>query len=190
MKFTLDNHLNVFKRMFSSQRVSSRIYLLLLLLTILLYGLAGIFPLTGIIVKKVTVQKELEELNTSLADKLDRLSGLEGILNKADEYTGYLGEAIPTKPNEQVFITKMASLAGRCGFKQRGVTFQVSENGELKTNIRYEGMFSQIPYLVGEIEKMPRVAKITKFDYSLHEGVANVNVELTIYYAEKEAIDL
>lgn len=185
MNDRLKKQLYTYKRSLEDKKVYTSLYVLLLFITIFVYGMFGLFSLYKVTREKINTINNLKNLNSRLSYKVDDMLAMRDTLQQVRYYTQNLERAITTSAKLEDYIVSLSNAAGGAGFSQKNLYKQAAKGGEIDLLVRFQGSSNQLLPLIKAVENLHRLTKITGINYNIREDTAMVELRLKIYYLDK-----
>jgi hypothetical protein len=180
------------KGILSDPATSLKAHLFLAFLSLVLFGLLGLYFSVANIKKNL---KELESLKaeefTLQNNKFDLVEAKEALI-RAEPYLGLLDEAIPNEEELHLYLPVLAQKASTSGFilTDMGSSQTLPESVSLGTS--YKGDIMSSHTFFGVLEQSPRPGNIQfiEYLYDPDKETQKTKVEFSIYFVPYNVLDL
>jgi hypothetical protein len=185
MNEQLTKQLSTYKRTLENRKVQSTIYTILILVTIFLFDLYGIYTLIKVTKNRHTTLQKLDKLNNDLEYKRDRTDILKKKLEESQLYLDMLENVVPKKPLVENYMVDLVGIAAKHGFKQERLQKRRTVDNYVEVRVFLKGQRDQFVPFIQSLEKTDRLSVINRLYYSLEEETVNVELAIKIYYLER-----
>ena len=185
MNERFSRQVNTYRRSLEDKKIYTTLYAVLLVFALVVYGLLGIVPLVQVTRRKLTTLADLKTLNRNLEMKRDSLSDVKDKIDLARAYIYGLDEAVPVQPTVETYMVGLVGSAATTGFKQRSLYVQTFDDESLELSATFQGSALQLASMLQALEAAERLTVLERFNYTLREETANLDMVLKIYYLER-----
>lgn len=162
---------------------SPKFYLYWAILSVVILGFFGIFPLGKVLISKINTLQELKKINVELEQKVKDLVTARNQLEDLNAYTPYLDAYLPKKIILQNYMIDFVSAASSSGFFVQRFNPQKETKEGLLVNITLEGDGDTYD-LIREIESLGRVTRISNITVTNVKDRQQVVLEVLIFKSE------
>ncbi len=185
MNEQMRKQLNTYRRNLENKRIQSIIFSFLLVFTILVFDLIGVYSLVNITRRRLLTLSELNELNESLEAKSKNIDTLKVKLNESRYYLNMLEVAVPKERKVEDYMVGLVNAAARNGLKQKRMQNLHTEDEYVDLRATFQGPPFQIHPFISSIEDIHRLSVVRKFTYSLEGDTAHMQIFLRAFYLER-----
>ncbi len=185
MNEQMRKQLNTYRRNLENKRLQSIIFSFLLVFTIIVFDLIGIYSLVKITRRRLLTLSELNELNAKLEMKSKNIDTLGVKLNESKFYLNMLEVAVPKERKIEDYMLGLVNAAAVNGLKQKKMQNQHTEDDYVELRATFQGPPFQIHPFIRSIEDINRLSVVRKFTYSLEGDTAHIQIFLRAFYLER-----
>lgn len=174
------------KRFINDTYLQLRLYSLVFILFVIIFGIFGISRAVNVIPKKLALLSEMNATDKIIKDKTSNLVSSKPLIEKAVPLIPYLSTYMPDSLNIQTYLLDFVSAASAAGYsvKYFAPDIGVQKNGYMITTT-LEGS-GDPSLLISAIEGIKRVTTINSFSLTRDptKGQDVVGMSIVIYSME------
>ena len=181
MKEKKEEIINFIKRTLSNEALSVRIYIVWGILTLLVFGIFGLYPVSKIFVSNVKLLDDLYTNNLKLEKKIEDLKSAKEKVDIVGEDADILDNFLPDEFLAQNYLVDFSLLAGEAGYALDGVKFEEVEGSEVVVSLNLSGK-GDLKYFVKSLEESRRLNEIIDIKYSVRDRENSINIGVNPFF--------
>jgi len=185
MNEQMRKQLSTYKRNLENKRIQGLIFSFLLVFTIIVFDLIGVYSLVKVTGRRLQTLSDLNELNADLETKSKNIDTLKAKLNESKFYLSMLEVAVPKERKIENYMMDLVGAAAGNGIKQKKMQTKHLEDEYVELRASFQGPPFQIYPFIQSIEAIDRLSVVKEFTYSLEGATAHIQVTLKAFYLER-----
>lgn len=172
---------NSAKLFVANELILSKVYIIWAVICVISFGIFGIGTLTYSLSEKISLYKEMRDMNYRLNVKLQALSDVSDKLKQSQQYMPLLEANIPPDLNTHSYMVLFMQETSLSGFSVKTFTPATeSHGGEVPINVVLEGA-GDISNLTSRLESLSRVTVLDEVKYEKNTDNVEVSINLRIF---------
>lgn len=185
MKDYIKKPLNNITRLLTNERISYKLHLYWVVLSVLLMGVFGVFPLIKEIHNKYQIAKQMVKINKDLSAKFNELYNTSEKISLVEKDIVYLNNYLPEDFDLQNYMTDFVATSGKAGYYVGSFTPQKNDYSEVEIAVSLFGN-GDLVKLTENLENMNRVSEIQNVTFEETGEDDILRLSIKTYIIEKQ----
>ncbi len=185
MKEKTGELINLIKRILSNEELSAKIYIVWGILTLIVFGVFGFYPVSKIFVSNVKLLDDLYTSNLKLEKKIEELKLAKEKIDIVGDDIDVLDKFLPDEFVAQNYLVDFSVLASESGYSLDSVKFEEVKNSEVGIALNLSGK-GDLKSLVKNLEESRKLNEVVSIRYSIGDRDDNLNLSIRSFIMGEE----